>query len=103
MKRQPNLIVQALIINILQEKIMMQNFNYALFFLLVFYVKKKPYNLSHEKGKYVPFHKGKQMTNMKMNPPRNPSHVFITKRLITLLSIVMPVLLQKHWLNVNPI
>jgi hypothetical protein len=29
-KQQPNLIVQALITNILQEKIMMQNLNYAL-------------------------------------------------------------------------
>jgi replication initiation and membrane attachment protein DnaB len=31
-KQQPNLIVQALITNILQEKIMMQNLNYALNF-----------------------------------------------------------------------
>jgi hypothetical protein len=74
------LIVQALITNILQEKIMMQNLNYALFFLLALYVKKKLYNLSHEKGKYVPFHKGKQMTNMKNEPTRKPLACFYYKK-----------------------
>ncbi len=32
---------------------MMQNLNYALFFLLALYVKKKLYNLSHEKGEKI--------------------------------------------------
>lgn len=42
LKRWPNLIVQALITNILQEKIMMKNLNYALYiYILSSWCKKK--------------------------------------------------------------
>jgi hypothetical protein len=51
-----------------------------IYIFLALYVKKKPYNPSHKKGKYVPFHKGKQMTNMKNEPTKKPLACFYYKK-----------------------